>query len=108
MLALRTTDGLDLETFRSVYGVDLPATNREVIDRLQTDGLIQLDSGRLVPTTDGLAIADTLARSFEIPWASPRRYHRPSGGDTVSQVPSKIFVVRPLLVAMLCLVTIPL
>jgi len=67
MLALRTTDGLDLETYRSVYGVDLPATNREVIDRLQTDGLIQLDSGRLVPTTDGLAIADTLARSFEIP-----------------------------------------
>ncbi len=67
MLALRTTDGLDLESFRSLYGVDLATTNREVIDRLQTDGLIHLDSGRLAPTTDGLAIADTLARSFEIP-----------------------------------------
>jgi oxygen-independent coproporphyrinogen-3 oxidase len=67
MLALRTTDGLDLEGFRSLYGVDLTATNRQVLDRLQTDGLIQLASARLVPTTDGLAIADTLARSFEIP-----------------------------------------
>jgi oxygen-independent coproporphyrinogen-3 oxidase len=66
MLALRTTDGLDLEAFRSVYGVDLPATNGRLVDRLQTEGLIRVGSGRLAPTVDGLAIADTLARSFEV------------------------------------------
>ncbi len=67
MLALRTTDGLDLESFVRDYDIDLLSTNRETIDRLQTEGLIELDAGRLAPTTDGLAIADTLARSFEIP-----------------------------------------
>lgn len=67
MLELRTTDGLDLEGFRDVYGIDLLATNREVVDRLKAAGWIELDSGRLTPTTKGLAIADTLARAFEIP-----------------------------------------
>lgn len=66
ILALRTADGLDLESFRSVYGVDLLSANLEVVDRLQVDGLIRVDSGCLVPTTRGLAIADTLARSFDI------------------------------------------
>ena len=67
MLALRTTDGLDLEAFSADYGVDLLAANRQVVDRLEGGGLILVDSGRLAPTTRGLAIAETLARAFELP-----------------------------------------
>lgn len=66
MLALRTTDGLDLESFRSVYGVDLVTTNADVLERLQTDGLIRPGEQRLAPTLAGLAIADTLACGFDL------------------------------------------
>jgi oxygen-independent coproporphyrinogen-3 oxidase len=61
MTGLRTYDGVDLDRVRSRWGVDLPGTNGEAIDRLQSDGLLRLTRGRLVPTPSGLALADTLA-----------------------------------------------
>lgn len=67
MLALRTTEGLDLDAFRDAYGVDALATNGDVVDRLVGDGLLTFEAGHLTPTVNGLAVADTLARSFEIP-----------------------------------------
>lgn len=66
MLALRTPAGLDLDRFRARYGVDLEATNRELIGRLVNEGLLRA-AGRLVqPTLRGLAVADSLASSFAL------------------------------------------
>lgn len=59
MLGLRTAEGIDLEQFRQRYGVDL------VMSR-PLEGLLISENGRLVPTLEGWAVADTLARSFEI------------------------------------------
>jgi putative oxygen-independent coproporphyrinogen III oxidase len=59
MLGLRTVEGIDLEQFRRRYGVDL-------VMQGQLEGLLKVEDGRLVPTLDGWAVADTLARSFEI------------------------------------------
>ncbi len=84
MLGLRTADGLDLARFRRSYGVDLlgggqtGVENRELAGRLAAEGLLlEVDEkeggGRLRPTRAGLAVADALARGFEIEVApSPR------------------------------------
>jgi putative oxygen-independent coproporphyrinogen III oxidase len=66
MLGLRTTDGVDLGSLRSRYGVDLVDLNRRAIERFCESGHLVLDSGRLRPTVSGMAIADTLARSLEV------------------------------------------
>jgi oxygen-independent coproporphyrinogen-3 oxidase len=59
MLGLRTAEGIDLERFRRRYGVDLGMPER-------VEGLLNVEDGRLVPTLEGWAVADTLARGFEI------------------------------------------
>jgi putative oxygen-independent coproporphyrinogen III oxidase len=59
MLGLRTAEGIDLERFRRCYGVDLVMPER-------MEGLLNVEDGRLVPTLEGWAVADTLARGFEI------------------------------------------
>jgi oxygen-independent coproporphyrinogen-3 oxidase len=59
MLGLRTVEGIDLEQFRRRYGVDLVMPER-------MEGLLEIEDGRLVPTLEGWAVADTLARGFEI------------------------------------------
>jgi coproporphyrinogen III oxidase-like Fe-S oxidoreductase len=61
LLALRTTDGLDLAVFRERFGRDLAERNRRVIDRAVANGFWTLDRDRLRPTLDGLAVADRLA-----------------------------------------------
>jgi oxygen-independent coproporphyrinogen-3 oxidase len=66
MLGLRTTDGVDLAAVRDLYGEDLSTTNATIIARLCKSGHLHVDGDRLRPTLAGLAIADTLARSFEI------------------------------------------
>jgi oxygen-independent coproporphyrinogen-3 oxidase len=65
LLALRTSDGLDLAAYRQLTGRDLAARNREVIDRAVADGLLVLAGDRLIPTVDGLAVADRLAAELE-------------------------------------------
>lgn len=66
MTGLRTYDGVDLERLRTRWGVDLLAANAELVERLRTDGLLRLDGASLVPTLDGLAVADGIAPLFEL------------------------------------------
>jgi oxygen-independent coproporphyrinogen-3 oxidase len=64
MLGLRTTDGVDLIRIRDRHGIDLQADNAETIGRFCESGHLRVEDGCLRPTLAGLAIADTLARSF--------------------------------------------
>jgi len=66
MLGLRTTDGVDLNRICERHGIDLLATNAATIDRFCKSGHLHMDESRLRPTLTGLAIADTLARSFNL------------------------------------------
>jgi oxygen-independent coproporphyrinogen-3 oxidase len=66
MLGFRTTAGVDLVGLRDRFGIDLQERNGEVIDRFSASGHIEVDGNWLRPTVAGLAIADTLARSFTI------------------------------------------
>jgi oxygen-independent coproporphyrinogen-3 oxidase len=68
-LGLRTTAGADLERIRHRYDIDVAGCNEELIGRLRHDGFL-VDTGTITalsPTVRGLAVADALARSFEIP-----------------------------------------
>jgi oxygen-independent coproporphyrinogen-3 oxidase len=66
MLGLRTVDGIELDGYRHRHGVDLIASNRAACATLLDDGLLAHDGRRLRATTAGLAVADGLARSFEL------------------------------------------
>lgn len=66
MLGLRTVAGIDLARFEERFGVDLVARNREVVERLIAQGLVELDRDRLRPTVQGLAVADGLPGMFEV------------------------------------------
>lgn len=63
MLGLRTVEGIDLDRFRQRYGVDLLEQNRGRLERME--GLLEVKGGRLIPTLEGWAIADSLARDFK-------------------------------------------
>jgi hypothetical protein len=65
MTGLRTYAGVDLSVLRSRWGVDLQATDAALIDRLHSEGLLSLADDRLVPTLEGLALADAIAPKFE-------------------------------------------
>ena len=67
-LKLRTTAGLDFEGIERRFGVELASLNIEAIKHLRKSGLVEADAvaERLVPTLEGLAVADTLAASLEI------------------------------------------
>ena len=67
MLGLRTADGVDVDRVRSLTGVDLPAGNLETLERMATAGLVVVDGPVIRPTLKGMAVADTLARSFIVP-----------------------------------------
>ena len=60
-LGLRTKKGVSLYDFKNRYHYDLFAEKKEMIDRLQEEGLISIQDGRLYPTQTGLAVADSLA-----------------------------------------------
>jgi len=67
MLGLRTTDGVDVDRVRRLTGVDLSVANRKTLERLVTTGLVVVDGPVIRPTLEGMAVADTLARSFVLP-----------------------------------------
>lgn len=67
MTGLRTYAGVDLESVRERFGVELLPANRALIERLAARKLVRLDGSRVLPTLEGLAVADGLAREFEIP-----------------------------------------
>ena len=71
LLGLRTTAGIDLERFRTRYGVDLLAANEALLTRLVDEGRMIVEADPegghwLVPTLSGLAVADGLAASFDL------------------------------------------
>ena len=66
MLGFRTYAGVDTRRVRERWGVDLLASNSKVVERLESDGLIAIVDDRLVPTLEGLAVADSLALSFVV------------------------------------------
>ena len=66
LLALRTTDGVDLVSYRERYGVDLAATNGRRIELAVREGLLVTAGTRLAPTMRGMAVADALAASFDL------------------------------------------
>jgi oxygen-independent coproporphyrinogen-3 oxidase len=66
LLGLRTADGIELDRLARRHGFDLLAGNRELVARATAEGLLVLDSGRLRPTTRGMAVADALAASFDL------------------------------------------
>jgi oxygen-independent coproporphyrinogen-3 oxidase len=69
MLGFRTAAGIDSDRFRERYGINLVGSNQSLIERLEQRGLLRIESGRLIPTLEGLAVADSLARDFDL---SPR------------------------------------
>jgi len=64
MLGFRTAAGVNLDRLHDRFAIDLLAENEDVVDRLCASGHIEVDGSSLRPTLAGLAIADTLARSF--------------------------------------------
>lgn len=66
MLGIRTVEGIDLERFRERYGVDLLERNAVPVERWSREGLLKVESNRLAPTLEGLAIADSLARELSV------------------------------------------
>lgn len=66
MLGFRTAAGVDTNRFLDRYGIDLVQSNSGLIERLECEGLLRIEDGRLIPTLEGLAVADSLARDFEL------------------------------------------
>ena len=71
MLGLRTTAGVDLDDFAARYGLDLLAANDALVASLVAAGRMVVQNGpegrRLLPTSLGLAVADGLAATFDLP-----------------------------------------
>jgi oxygen-independent coproporphyrinogen-3 oxidase len=60
-LGLRTKKGVSLHDFKNQYQYDLFAEKRELLNKLQEEGLVSIQNGCLSPTQAGLAVADSLA-----------------------------------------------
>lgn len=56
----RTANGIDLLHFTRNYGLDFLLEKKEMILRLEKEGLIRLDGTVLKPSTRGMAVADSL------------------------------------------------
>jgi len=74
MLGLRTTDGVDLDRILDHFGVDLLPGNLELIRAFEADGRLMFADHVIRPTLSGLAMADTLARSFVFPDGSDEEW----------------------------------
>jgi oxygen-independent coproporphyrinogen-3 oxidase len=66
MLRLRTPEGVDLGALERRFGIDLERSNRTFLDRACREALLIRDGSWIRPTLDGLAVADGLARSFNL------------------------------------------
>ena len=66
MLGLRTPRGVDFGSFPGDRGPSIRQANLRLIDDLLTSRLAKLDGDRLRPTLSGLAVAEAIARRFDI------------------------------------------
>ena len=60
-LGLRTKKGISLQSFKSRYHYDLLTEKKKILERLEEEGFISIENGRLHSTPTGLAIADSLS-----------------------------------------------
>jgi len=75
MLGLRTSEGIDLERLSLRFGIDLLSPNVLTIDRLTRSGHLVANGASIRPTIAGLAVADTITRTFEIGDSDERLRH---------------------------------
>jgi oxygen-independent coproporphyrinogen-3 oxidase len=64
LLRLRTSDGLNLDHLQARYGLDLPETKASLLDRLQSEGLAEIESGHLRLTNRGRLVADAITEKL--------------------------------------------
>ncbi len=72
LLGLRTAAGIDLAAFAVRFGFELVSANDALVARLVAEGCLGVRDGPqgvrwLVPTASGLAVADGMAASFDVP-----------------------------------------
>ena len=60
-LGMRTSDGVNLESFKKLYGLDLLTGKKSIIEALIDNKLVVLKNDRLCPTLAGMAVADSLS-----------------------------------------------
>jgi coproporphyrinogen III oxidase-like Fe-S oxidoreductase len=60
-LGLRRKKGLNIEDLRNRYQYDLFAEKKNLLNKLQGEGLISIQDGHLCPAPTGLAVADSLS-----------------------------------------------
>jgi putative oxygen-independent coproporphyrinogen III oxidase len=60
MMALRTTEGLSLDTFRARHGIDLRRERAAEVADLAARGLVSVDGGRLRAARAGMALVDEI------------------------------------------------
>jgi oxygen-independent coproporphyrinogen-3 oxidase len=61
-LGLRTKRGINFEDFKNRYQYDLFTEKKKMLVKLQEEGFIYIQNGRLRPTPNGLAVADSLSQ----------------------------------------------
>jgi len=66
MTGLRTYRGIDCADVKRRFDIDLIATNGKLVERLHANDLIKRHEDHLIPTLDGLAVADSLAAMFRL------------------------------------------
>lgn len=71
MFGLRSVTGIDLAAFERRFGVDLLDANRRAVEGFETDGFLRVEGTTLRPTVTGMAIADAIARTFDV--STPER-----------------------------------
>ena len=60
-LGIRTRRGIPLDSFSKKFGRDLLAEKKNLLEKLQEEGLLIIRQGRLYPTRRGFSVADQLA-----------------------------------------------
>jgi len=60
-LGLRTKKGIFLQDFKNQFDCDHFTEKKKMLDKLQEEGFISIQDGRLYPTPTGLAVADSLS-----------------------------------------------
>ncbi len=60
-LGLRTKKGIYLQDFKNQYHYDLFTEKKKTLAKLEEEGFISIQDGRLYPTATGLAVADSLS-----------------------------------------------
>ena len=60
MLNLRTVNGLNLDSFKEKFGIDLLKAKEKEIQRMIDVGLLELKNQNLIPTYEGMMVLDTI------------------------------------------------